>query len=142
MTHSPDAESVDGAAEWTLLSAHFSDDRLAGYLAAAQGDQVAAAELYRWNSRTSATFWESLGHLEVALRNALDHRMTLRQQRISAARHWLFDDARELGRDARGAAVLGDCDGDTAGPGKRKAAGPASDHLGVAVRLLASARRP
>jgi hypothetical protein len=81
---------------------HFSDERLAPYLAAMNGESAAATTLYRWNSRISAVFWESLGHLEVSLRNALDARLALRQQEAGRSRHWVFDDARQLGRDARG----------------------------------------
>ena len=58
--------------------------------------------MYQWNSRCSAAFWEALGYLEVSLRNALDARLTLRQHKQGQTRHWVFDDARQLGRDARG----------------------------------------
>ena len=81
---------------------HFSDVRLRLYLTEAGGDEDAAAHLYQWNSHCSAAFWEALGYLEVSLRNALDARMTLRQQARGGTRHWVFDDARQLGRDARG----------------------------------------
>jgi|GEM_PF-6669115 len=88
--------------EWELMRRHFSDERLRLYLTEANGDEDAAAHLYQWNSRCSAAFWEALGYLEVSLRNALDARLTLRQHKQGQTRHWVFDDARQLGRDARG----------------------------------------
>ena len=98
MTH----PSGHGVPEWALMRRHFSDVRLRLYLTEAGGDEDAAAHLYQWNSHCSAAFWEALGYLEVSLRNALDARMTLRQQARGGTRHWVFDDARQLGRDARG----------------------------------------
>ena len=98
MTH-PSGHEVP---EWALMRRHFSDVRLRLYLTEAGGDEDAAAHLYQWNSHCSAAFWEALGYLEVSLRNALDARMTLRQQARGGTRHWVFDDARQLGRDARG----------------------------------------
>ena len=55
--------------------------------------------LYEWNTDLSAAFWESLGHLEVALRNTIDRQMTVRHAARGRAGHWIYDDARELGRD-------------------------------------------
>jgi hypothetical protein len=43
--------------------------------------------------------WESLGHLEVALRNTIDRQMTVRQIARGRSGHWIYDDGRELGRD-------------------------------------------
>lgn len=54
--------------------------------------------LYQWNTELSAAFWESLGHLEVALRNAIDHQMSARHFAKGRPGHWIYDDARELGR--------------------------------------------
>jgi hypothetical protein len=59
--------------------------------------------LYRWNVEVSGAFWESLAYFEVAIRNAIDDRMRGRQVRFGRPGNWLFDDARELGRDANGA---------------------------------------
>ncbi len=98
MTHPSGHE----APEWALMRRHFSDERLRLYLTETGGDTDAAARLYQWNSHCSAVFWEALGYLEVSLRNALDARMTLRQQVRGGPRHWVFDDVRQLGRDARG----------------------------------------
>lgn len=76
--------------------------RFAGYLAACGGDPDRAAALYQWNSELTAAVWVPLGHIEVALRNTIDHRLRARHRRLGRARHWIFDDAREFGRDARG----------------------------------------
>jgi hypothetical protein len=95
----PDDTSGD---DWTLCERHFSPERLAHYLAASHGDQQQAIALYRWNAEISAAFLVPLGYLEVALRNTLDRQMTARHQRLGGSRHWLFDDTRQLGRDAHG----------------------------------------
>ncbi|ROS28363.1 hypothetical protein EDF22_0085 [Rathayibacter sp. PhB127] len=101
-------KSVEGevipvnASEWPFYEQHFSSARLRHYLAETEGDLNRARALYEWNVTTSAAFWESLGHLEVGLRNAIDARMALLHRRRDRTGHWVFDDARELGRDARG----------------------------------------
>lgn len=46
---------------------------MAPYLRIAQGDQREALALYEWSTRTSCAAFEDVGHLEVLLRNALDH---------------------------------------------------------------------
>ena len=84
---------------WAQLERHYSATRLRHYLDAAGGDPVRAEQLYRWNNSLSAAFWEALADLEVALRNALDAAMTRRHLVLGRAGHWIFDDARELGRD-------------------------------------------
>lgn len=58
--------------------------------------------LYEWNAAISAAFWESLCYLEVALRNAIDRQMQAIHVGKGRSGHWIFDDAREFGRDARG----------------------------------------
>ena len=92
----------EGINTWEAYELHFGAPRLQHYLTACRGDQRQAMELYRWNAAVSAVFWESLAYLEVALRNALDRRMSDRHARLHRDGHWIFDDARELGRDARG----------------------------------------
>lgn len=73
--------------------------RLKHYLVECAGDQSVASQLYHWNTEVAGAFWESLGHLEVALRNTIDDRMCARQVRLGrAGRHWIFDDHYELGR--------------------------------------------
>ncbi len=81
------------------LATHISEPRLRQYLTRTGGDPVRAIELYTWNAHLAAAFFIDLGHLEVALRNALDSRMTVRHQRLGLQRTWLDDPAGELGRD-------------------------------------------
>lgn len=87
---------------WQSYERHFGGPRLRHYLAACGGDQQRAMELYRWNTSTSAVFWESFAYVEVAFRNAVDRRLCDRHSRRGRGGHWIFDDARELGRDAMG----------------------------------------
>lgn len=89
-------------AEWEFYEQHFGTVRLRHYVAYCGGDLRRAEELYRWNVAASAAFWGSFAYFEVAFRNALDTRMCARQARLGRPGHWLFDDARELGRDANG----------------------------------------
>lgn len=84
---------------WTQLEKLFSATRLRHYLDEADGDRARAEQLYRWNGSLSAAFWEALADLEVALRNALDVAMTQRDDARGRTTHWIYDDARELGRD-------------------------------------------
>lgn len=87
---------------WQAYQHHFGTPRLSHYLTAGAGDHRRAMELYRWNTATSAVFWESLAYFEVAFRNAVDRRLCERQDQLRRSGHWIFDDARELGRDAKG----------------------------------------
>ena len=93
---------TDVVEDWALHELHFSSDRLVPYLAEANGDREHAMALYRWDADMRAAFLTPLGHLEVGLRNALDRQLTIRQDRFAGPRHWVFDDARQLGRDANG----------------------------------------
>jgi hypothetical protein len=83
---------------WSFYEHHFAAARLQHYLAECDGDESAAIELYDWNVALSAAFWESLSTLEVALRNAIDRRMTIVHERKGRPGHWIFDEALELGR--------------------------------------------
>ncbi|WP_334122305.1 hypothetical protein [Glutamicibacter sp.] len=85
---------------WEFYEFHFGAARLKHYLTECGGDQDQAKLLYEWNSDVSAAFWESLGHLEVGLRNAIDRQMSARHIAKGRIGHWIFDEARELGRDA------------------------------------------
>ncbi len=76
--------------------------RFAGYLAACAGDAERATRLYQWNAELTAAVWVPLGHVEVALRNTINQRLAVRHRYLGRTGHWVFDDARELGRDARG----------------------------------------
>lgn len=85
---------------WEFYEFHFGAARLKHYLTECGGDQDQAKLLYEWNSDISAAFWEALGHLEVGLRNAIDRQMSARNAAKGRTGHWIFDEARELGRDA------------------------------------------
>lgn len=87
---------------WEFYDQHFGPARLGHYLAFTGGDKPRAMELYRWSAAVSAVFWESFAYFEVAFRNAIDRRMCQRQTQLGRSGHWVFDDARELGRDAGG----------------------------------------
>lgn len=62
------------------------------------GNREMAVQLYRWNSELSAAYWEAIAYVEVALRNLIDQKMTLRQHSLGRHTHWIFDDFFELGR--------------------------------------------
>jgi hypothetical protein len=51
-----------------------TEARFEPYLAEASGDHERAIVLYVWNARVSAAMFETLHHVEVALRNAIDAR--------------------------------------------------------------------
>lgn len=74
----------------------FSRERLSTYVAQCDGDFDAGVRLYQWNAAVAAAFWEPVGHLEVALRNALHARLTGRHLRLSRDATWLDDPSREL----------------------------------------------
>jgi hypothetical protein len=84
---------------WGFYEIHFGTARLRHYLTECGGDRDLAMQLYDWNTELSAAFWESFAHLEVALRNAIDRQMSARHAAKGRTGHWIFDDARELGRD-------------------------------------------
>lgn len=88
---------------WQSCEYHFGSAGLVHYLTECSSDQQRAMALYEWNAAISAAFWESLSYLEVALSNAIDRQMQAIHVRKGRPGHWSFDDAQELGRDARGA---------------------------------------
>lgn len=83
-----------------MLQAHLSVDRMSTYVQASHGDLDAAVALYRWNSAIAAAFWESLGHVEVVLRNAMCDRLSARHAQRGRPATWLDDPAGELDRRA------------------------------------------
>lgn len=85
---------------WDFYEFHFGAARLKHYLIECHDVQSQAMLLYRWNSDISAAFWESLGHLEVGLRNAIDRQMNLLHEAKGRPGNWIFDESRELGRDS------------------------------------------
>ena len=96
-----DEVGIDGRLQsWDFYEFHFGAARLKHYLIECHDVQSQAMLLYRWNSDISAAFWESLGHLEVGLRNAIDRQMNLRHEAKGRPGNWIFDESRELGRDS------------------------------------------
>lgn len=79
----------------------FSAPRFDGYLDAVAGDQETAVALYLWNTEVTGARWDTVGHLEVALRNALADRLAERHARVGRVGSWLDDPARELAEKAR-----------------------------------------
>lgn len=59
------------------IERHISAGRFATYLNACNGSRDAAFDLYVWNAAVSGALIESIGLLEVALRNAMHDQMTL-----------------------------------------------------------------
>ena len=88
--------------DYEMAERHFSDPRLRLYLRQANGNRADAVRLYVWNAKLSASLLTDIGHLEVALRNAIDARMQLRHQRLKRPGDWLDDPTGELGRDRFG----------------------------------------
>ena len=68
-----------------------TDARFAPYLAEARGDHEAAVALYVWNARISAAMFETLHHVEVLLRNAIDMQFMPVDSSAAAAVTWLGD---------------------------------------------------
>lgn len=93
---------MSNAYPWSWYETRLSTARLAYYLTEVGGDHSKAIALYEWNASVSAAFWEEFSYFEVAFRNALDARMVARHAALGRTGHWIFDDAREFGRDARG----------------------------------------
>jgi hypothetical protein len=65
--------------------------RFAPYLEEAGGDHDAAAALYVWNARVSAAMFETLHHVEVLLRNAVDARFVPVDAGAAPKDTWLED---------------------------------------------------
>lgn len=83
------------------VSRYLSQQRLAPYVWACAEDLADGLRLYAWNADVGSAFFESLGHLEVVLRNALDQRLIRRHTRTGRSGDWFDDPARELGQRAR-----------------------------------------
>lgn len=72
--------------------------RLARYLAASRNDPVQAMALYRWNASLSGALFQSMGLLEVTLRNAIDEQLQLWNVANGHSSSWLQDPAGGLAR--------------------------------------------
>ncbi|MFK4087380.1 hypothetical protein ACI2LF_24950 [Kribbella sp. NPDC020789] len=85
---------------------HFGIPRFEGYVRHCGGDTTAALEFYQWNLEASAAFWESLGHLEVVLRNRIAERLAIRRERLGRSGSWL-DTSSTSELDSRARADIG-----------------------------------
>lgn len=90
------------------------------YLEASDGDWTDALDLYDWNAKVSAAFFESIHYLEVGLRNAMDQ--TLSAQWGDA---WMSADSALLTPRSRHVVVTA----------QRKAAGPSHSHGKIIAEL-------
>jgi hypothetical protein len=75
------------ATEW-ITAARFEP-----YLDEAGGDHERAIALYVWNAQVSAAMFETLHHVEVALRNAIDVRFKPVVVSAAVSQTWLCDPA-------------------------------------------------
>lgn len=76
-----------------LLQQRFSPERLGPYQAAVRGDLTQAVALYEWNAKMSGTFWITLGHVEVLIRNAMHQQLTAWSTRQHREPRWYLDPA-------------------------------------------------
>ena len=83
---------------WEFAVEHFSNFRMASYLASSLQEKAVAVEIYRWNTEVASAYWEAIAYVEVSLRNLLDKKMTQRHQLLGRSGHWIFDNYHELGR--------------------------------------------
>lgn len=83
------------------IQARLAVPRVATYLDACQGDLGRALLLYRWNASLSAALWETLGHGEVLLRNAIHDALTTRHGMRGNPGYWFDDVDHELDKRAR-----------------------------------------
>lgn len=79
-----------GRAPWALEDL-LSTSRLAPYRSATAGDLTAALRLYDWNVQISSAFHESLHYVEIGLRNAMDHQLTLWTRHRGGRSSWYAD---------------------------------------------------
>jgi hypothetical protein len=89
-------------AEARALSRCLSAQRLASYQAHCAGDMARAVALYEWNAAMTGAMWETIGHVEVALRNALSDRLSVRHALLGRPGTWLDDPAMEMDHAAHG----------------------------------------
>jgi len=78
-----------------VLQARISSARLSGYLSATNRDFDQALRLYEWNVLISGAFFESLGQLEVLLRNSLSQQLSTYNRRglngTNGSGNWFSD---------------------------------------------------
>ncbi len=78
------------------LARLLGQDRFRSYVDCCEGELPLAVQLYRWNTVIGAALWQPLGHLEVALRNALSDALAQRHVRNGRSGSWLDDPADDL----------------------------------------------
>lgn len=75
------------------LEQRLGRERIRAYRDCCSGDLGRALALYAWNSAVSAAFFETLGHIEIVLRNALHEQLTAWHQSRGRPGHWYDDPA-------------------------------------------------
>jgi len=86
-------------AKTSSIEDRLSHECLRPYRAAVGGDLDLAIGLYEWNSAAGGAFFETLGHFEVLLRNALHDQLSAWHTAAGRPSHWYDDPAGVL--DAR-----------------------------------------
>jgi len=102
MTSRIHAEDVSEVPAWGFFEFHFAKERLRHYVNACNGDHTQALALYQRNIELGAAFWESLGYLEIALRNTIDRQLAARHRRKNRTGIWIHDEYGEFGRSRTG----------------------------------------
>lgn len=77
----------------------FGLPRFAGYVNHCGGNHRDALDLYQWNVEASGAMWETIGHVEVALRNRLAHQERIWNLRIRAVHRDALIVARFIDQD-------------------------------------------
>lgn len=70
------------------LERWFSAERLVPYRAACDGADDRAADLYAWNGALSAALWQTLGHVEILLRQAMHRQLSSWSQKREHDDRW------------------------------------------------------
>ena len=134
-----DHNSSSDEHESSTLLPLFGQPRMQGYLDVCGGDPGAALQLYRWNTRASGAFWETLSHLEVVLRNVLASRLGERHAAAGRPGSWLDDPAREL--DGRAHRDIAQARGRVRAKGKQPSDGQTLSELGFGFWRFLLAKR-
>jgi abortive infection bacteriophage resistance protein len=61
---------------WQLLNDINSEKRMRPYLEEFPNSPICALEMYLWNTKISAQFWQVIGFTEIALRNRIDQQLS------------------------------------------------------------------
>ncbi len=85
-----------------LIRARVSEPRFSRYLEDCEGDDVAALRLYEWNIAIGGAFHETLGQLEVVVRNGLDAQLRRwHRKALNGNGRWFDDHAVPLQDESR-----------------------------------------